>query len=199
MAEDWDRLLEKRGAACRLCERAFEDDEVVTTTLRLEGEGFQRRDLCAECAAKEAQDPWSVWQGQRFASARRGPMKFDLGYLRQLFVRLVAREDENARPLLWVVALLLMRRRLLELQGRRLAGETEVLLCRLKGEEETLEVHDPHLDESSIQGLAEALGEIFELDRQKQRQKRPQGPSASPEAPPAGTAGEDPPAADSPS
>jgi hypothetical protein len=166
MNEDWDRVLPRGEPACTSCEQPFPAGGEVIATLHLGTEGFRRRDLCPACFDPEEEGLFSHWRLRREVERRRPLQRLDLSYLADLFRRLVTRDDEHSSRLRWIVTLLLLRKKILVRQGRRVEAGHEVLTVCFRREEDGLDVVDPGLDSGSLATLHEDLARIFDLDQE---------------------------------
>ena len=174
MAEDWERLIKKREVLCSHCERVFEVDEVIVTALFLDESGFERKELCLSCEGELDDEPFSTWRAKRSGDEAPPPRRLDLSYLSDLFRRLQGKEEAMAQRLCWISALLLLRKKLLELRGRREGeGGEEILLVGFRREEESYELPDPKLDDETIASISEDLGNIFNLEEKVKASNQP--------------------------
>jgi hypothetical protein len=119
---------------------------------------LERQDFGVEAWEKGARPKarlFGSWRGV-MPSADAGPkFRLDDGELSELFEHLSGAEGERAVGLRYVLALLLVRRRVLRYEG---TSEGRVWVRR-PGEEERIGVIDPGLDEEQLAAVAEQLGE----------------------------------------
>lgn len=165
LSVEWEKAVRKAEDACVACGARFGPGSGIVTSLDLLPDGFRREDRCEPCADARAEEPFASWRHRRPAGARPGPRKLDLAWLTELFKRLAGRPDDaNARRILWIAALLLLRRRILEETGRRHENGVEVLDLRLKREERDYSVADPGLDKAAMVTIESDLAALFNLD-----------------------------------
>ena len=99
------------------------------------------------------------------APDRAGPRRLDIAFLTEFFRRLETRRDDaRARRVQWIVALLLLRRRVLEEVSRSVREGHDVLLLRLRRDETEFEVEDPLMDAAAMASIEEDLARIFNLE-----------------------------------
>ena len=170
MSDDWERLVKRPEEVCASCGRKMATGEEVVATLVMDDEGFRREDRCAACFEGMEEQPFSFWRLRRTAAFAKGERRLDLAFLTELFKRLDGRDDEHSRRVAWLVALLLMRKRILELEGRGMKDGREVLHVRLKREDRRFEVADPGLTPEAVASLHEDLSSIFNLESGDERE-----------------------------
>jgi hypothetical protein len=151
------RSLE-RGTACMatLCERT-EDD------------GFDRRDYSLE--AWEAQGPpadvFSYWKTTVPDPDDKRGILVDDSVLWDLFESLAHDTRRRRQAYRFILALILMRKKLLRYVGRTGQGENERWLLRPRGagpDQPPLEVIDPHLTDDDVRELTEQLSEVLQSE-----------------------------------
>ncbi len=169
----------RRGESCAACGRAFAAGESVVSSLHetesppdadAAGDGapaFARRDACDACAADvtaaaESAAAYSWWRWTVPAPEQKRAA-FDLGVAREFLVRLL-REDEPARaPLRYLLALLLLRKRVVRVDEQFRDERGEVLSLRIPPDETVWEIVAVELDEAATESLREQLGQLFDL------------------------------------
>lgn len=131
--------------------------------------GFVRRDfsIAAWDAGQRPSGLFSFWRTTAPEPGGSRRLLIDDQVLLDIFLRL----EQDARPerqaFRFVLALILLRRRMLRSVGREPAreGAAEVWLLKPRGAgelEPPLRVTDPRLGESDLAGIAEQLGEVLE-------------------------------------
>jgi hypothetical protein len=107
---------------------------------------------------------FSYWKWRRSDNNERsGPRKLDLAFLSDFFKRLDQANDEHSDRVRWIVALLLLRKRILEIVERANNEGREQLLLRFRKSEDTYRVTDPVLTEEAMASIEGDLGRIFNL------------------------------------
>jgi hypothetical protein len=148
----------ERGTPCMatLCEHP-EDD------------GFERRDYSLE--AWEAQGPpgdvFSYWKTTVPDPDARRSILVDDAVLWDLFESLADDTRRRRQAYRFILALILMRKKMLRYVGRTGQGEDERWLMRPKGaapEQPPLEVIDPHLTDDDVRELTEQLSEVLQSE-----------------------------------
>ncbi|NRA96200.1 MAG: hypothetical protein HRU14_08335 [Planctomycetes bacterium] len=161
---DWDKVVKRVQEICAVCEEALLSGGDVVTALTFGESGFVRRDLHPDCYAGDG-DAIATWRWKREKELRPSARRLDLGFLSEFFKRLDGREDGQSRRVAWIVSLLLLRKKILEEVGRKVADGREVLELRFKKTERVYEVPDPLLDAEAMASIEEDLSRIFNLEQ----------------------------------
>ena len=163
MAKEYN--ITKTGGLCTGCEKQLEPGEEYTATVRETDEEFLREDFCDSCWQQQAEDipgRFGVWKTKVPLPKEKKKVFVDDELLVNFFHRLDGTEDEDRINFRFVLALVLMRKKVLNYEGNRQEQGREVWLMRAKGSSDTYEVVDPHLDEEKIAQVIENLGQILE-------------------------------------
>jgi hypothetical protein len=153
-----------KAVNCAECGKAFDEEEELFSALFDDQAAFARKDYCVGCwdggGARAAFSFWRTRVPRRDEPVRR---IVDDDVLIDLFQRLEGAEEENRRNFRFVVALLLMRRKVLryvELK-READGSALVLHDRIRGCR--CEVADPGLTEEQIQQVTEEVAQLLNM------------------------------------
>ncbi|MDD5708568.1 MAG: hypothetical protein PHR35_21830 [Kiritimatiellae bacterium] len=159
MAHEWN--IRPRGRRCTICDTAFAEAQECVSALYESEAAYERRDFCMTCwdARQETAPPFSVWQGA-FAAPPEAAAKIEPVHretAESLLRRLVALEDPAHANVVYVLAVMLERKKLLverDAKPRPEGGILRVYEHRKNGD--TFVVLDPQL----------RLDEIGEVQRQ---------------------------------
>jgi len=168
-----DYNIRKTSGRCSLCEKPLEPGTEFTATVTEESEELIRRDFCDDCRGRlddiDGGAILCIWRTVvRRPEARKKLLVSD-GLLVNLFERL-GDTDEAARiKFRYVVALILMRKKLLVYDRMDTDEEgREVWSMHFRGAEANDDsqhlVIDPQLTEDQIAEVSMNLGEIMEGD-----------------------------------
>lgn len=166
MAKDYN--ISKHAGQCCSCERPFEPGGRIVTTIWEAGEDFQRKDFCAECwnggRVEAGTKPFGVWRTRAPAPREKKKKLFiDNELLIDFFERLADEDDPGRINFRFVLALLLMRKKLLVYDRSDTdADGTEVWTMHLKGGDVRHRVVNPQMDEQKTAEVGEKLSEILE-------------------------------------
>ena len=159
---DWDKIVKKPLEVCAVCGEALPADGEILTTLEVTSEGFARIDQHPQCHG--GGEVVASWRWTRAKELRPDPRRLDLGFLSEFFKRLDGRDEEHSHRVRWIVALLLLRKKILEMVDRSVKDDAEVLHLRFKKSEKVYDVADPRLDAEAMASIEDDLSRIFNLD-----------------------------------
>ena len=162
MAQQWQ--VESPSGRCTATGRAFQEGEEFYTVLFEDGESFRRADYSVQ-----------AWQGPPAATfchfKTRLPVKEKRRRLLVAdevltgFFRRLAGETEPARvQFRFVLALILMRKRLLRYEGSAVENGVDVWQMALKGEPASQPVVNPRLTAAQIENVSKQLSSILHGD-----------------------------------
>ena len=168
MAKDYN--ISKTSGTCVGCETKLSaGDEFVAVVRELDGE-FQREDYCLECwespekaPETDAQDLFGTWRSRVRDAEEKKKLFVDDDLLINFFERLDGATDDLKLSFRFVLALVLMRKKLL-VYDRMERGEdgTETWEMHLRGSPQGHRVIDPKMDEDKIAEVSTQLGQILE-------------------------------------
>ncbi len=134
---------------------------------KVEDEGFERLDFSIQ-AWKGGERPdrlFSNWVYIVPEAGKKQDIQIDDAVLVDLFERLADDEKPQRVAFRYILALVLLRKRKLQLVGREELEEGEFWLLRFKGADGgPVKVKNPGIAEEEIQDLSEQLGEILQGD-----------------------------------
>ncbi len=174
----------RRSGACARCATEFAPRDVVVSALfegppihpsgadaladqdTLAEDGappFERADLCSGCfEAATAPAPFCWWRIE-VPEPEKKRATLDLQVAREFLVRLLDERAPERAPLRYLLALLLMRKRLVKVIEQFSDERGEMMLVRLPPDETPHEIECPELDESVTESLRADLGRLFDL------------------------------------
>jgi hypothetical protein len=161
MAE-WENYV-KRTGGCSKCEKEFEELEVYHATLNEVKDGFERRDYCRDCWSETLRDEsFSFWQAKVPKKEEKKKLLVDDSVLFEFFKRLADSDDESKNGFRFVLALILMRKRLLKYVSTETGkkGE-EIWVMKLTGENKDCRISNPQLDDAEIEKIRSELDTIL--------------------------------------
>jgi hypothetical protein len=166
MAREYD--ISKSDYLCRSCHKRLDQGTELVATVREVDEELRREDFCPECwAVRSGQDDRGLvgqWRTRVPPPAEKKKLLVDDELLVELFERLEQADTPVKMDLRFVLALVLMRKKLLIYdRTERLDGGQETWVLHRRGSEESpLKVVNPRLDEARIAELHDQLGQIME-------------------------------------
>ena len=162
MAQDWD--IKARSTACEACSTPFEDHQQYFSCLRFTEEGYVRGDFCAACwdAKAPAEKAFSNWQG----TYRLPPPKPEEPVKKETAETLLRRLVEEADParisVVFILAVMLERKKLLEEKDARLVEGVMVRVYEHRKTGETFVVHDPGLRLDQLEAVQQDVITMLE-------------------------------------
>jgi hypothetical protein len=151
----------KKQESCVSCGREFRDGEEVVSCVFPEGEGVGRADLCSTCWQEgRAPEHFSSWR--RKVEKKAVPKRFDAKAALALFRVLADSEQSRDADTAYILALLLMRRKIFDLVRAGSEGGVKTMILRLRGEAEEFRVIDRNLTEDRLEEVKNSLESIFE-------------------------------------
>lgn len=166
MPDDWQ--MPRRGEACLVCKHAFEPGETIQAYLYESPKGYERRDYCVNCQPPDEPAAMGCWRTRRPEPATKKVRPFDREAIYGFFERLEDADTPEKRQLRFVLALLLWRKKVLQLARSETSGASEVWHFVVSRSGESHAVERPDLDEDQLERLGAQLeqllaGEVGEL------------------------------------
>jgi hypothetical protein len=161
MVQDWD--IKPRQACCHACATPFDDNQRCTSALAFGQEGYARADYCEKCWNEKGNSiqTFSVWSGifKKPLPPAEDPLKKEDA--EELLRRLMTNEDPAKINVIYILALILERKRILVEKDIRTRDDG--ILIRVyehKKTGETFLVPDPKL---GFHQLAQVQTEVAEM------------------------------------
>ncbi|MBN1555018.1 MAG: hypothetical protein JXA11_09745 [Phycisphaerae bacterium] len=164
--------ISKSEGVCGVCGQALQPEEEIVALACSGEEELLRRDYHRACwdslgENTPADDPevLGVWRTRVPRPEEKKKLLVDDSLIINFFERLDGADDPAKINFRYVLALILMRKKILVYEGMdRRDGGVEVWKMRFKGADAIHEVIDPHMDEDKIAQVSSSLGEIMEGD-----------------------------------
>jgi hypothetical protein len=149
---------------CSGTERKIEYGEEYFAALVETEEGLQRQDFCADYWEKEKPDVFCYWRTKLPESGQKKQLFVDDQMLMAFFERLEKETDQEKIDFRFVLALILMRKRILKYDATKTENDKEIWQLRMVGDKHTVEVVNPHLNEEKIEQLSSQISEILQTE-----------------------------------
>src|SRR5262245_47502505 len=150
-----DYQIQPNTRRCAVSGRELRAGEKFYSVLVDEGEHWQRRDYAAEAWPGAPADAFSFWSGRVPPADGSEKPKFDDDMLLDCFTRLESETDPRKINFRYVVALLLMRRRVFKFEQTIWEADHEKLLLRCTRTGGQYQVVDPRLSEQELEKVQE--------------------------------------------
>ena len=186
MSTDWD--IRPRNESCDGCDQAFADRQAYHSALIFGENGYARQDYCAACWQRvdQAESLQGRWQGIFRLPAPPPEEALKRETAESLLRRFMEEEDETRGNVIYILAVMLERKRLLierSVQDREDGSIVRIYEHRRSGE--TFVIPDPGLDLDQLEGVQTEVVELL----------GGRSPSAPADAAPAGVAEDEGPSA----
>ena len=156
---EWD--INKPLGQCFGTNRTIDPGEEYVGALVRTEEGLQRRDFCAEYWESEKPDVFCYWKTKLPHPDQKKQLFVDDQMLMAFFERLEKETEPEKINFRFVLALILMRKRILKYQQTDIRDGQEFWIMGQVREQTIHEVLNPNLDEAQIQEVSEQLSSIL--------------------------------------
>lgn len=161
MAQQYN--VQRPHGVCQVTGRTIEEGESFYTVLMEDGESFRRLDYGMDSWSGPPDGAYCYFKTHMPHKTARKRTLVDDMMLRAFFERLKDEKDPIRVQFRFVLALILMRKRLLRYEGmERKAQETWTM--RFAGEDKRHHVVNPHLSEEEIESVSKQLSVIMHAD-----------------------------------
>jgi len=159
---DWD--INKTSLSCAGCEKAFEEEEAISSALFDENGQFMRRDYCIACWEKtDTGKAFGFWRTRIPRKDARVKRFVDDETLMDFFRRLERQQDLSKRNFHYVLSLLLMRKKLLKFRDVKKTEGGEELVLYSRADDREYRVYNPQLTEEEIQQVRDEIGQVLNV------------------------------------
>ena len=162
---DWE--VDKPLGQCYSTGRQIEPGEEYFGALVEIEEGLQRRDFCADYWESEKPNVFCYWKSKLPRPDEKKQIFVDDNMLMAFFERLENETGQEKINFRFVLALILMRKRLLKYDATRDEEDKEIWRLRIVGDKSTdnrTDVINPHLDDEQVSQLSSQIGQILNTD-----------------------------------
>jgi len=159
--------ISKTSGHCRACQKQLAEAEQFVATVREVGEEFHREDYCEACWAargdENSADLFGVWRGRVPRAQEKKKLLVDDDLIINFFERLDGAEAPARISYRFVLALVLMRKKLLVYDStKQMPDGRSAWRMHFKGTDQKHEVIDPDMDEEKIAEVSRSLSDIME-------------------------------------
>lgn len=159
---DYD--VSRTSGTCFKTGHVFSEDESFYSVILETETGFERRDFSTD--AWEGAPDDSVCHFKTRMPKKEAPRKtfVDDAVLRTFFNRLEGTTEPAKQRFRFVLALILLRKRILRYENSRREGDGELWIMRQIGDRKRHEVYNPGLSEDEIGEVTSQLGAVLHAD-----------------------------------
>ncbi len=126
--------------------------------------GLQRRDFCADYWESQKPETYCYWKTRLPQPGQKKQLLVDDQMLMAFFERLEKETEPEKVSFRFVLALILMRKRILKYEETRTQDGSEIWALRTVGDRQIVEVVNPHLNEEQIEQLSSQIGGILQTE-----------------------------------
>lgn len=158
---NWDNCVVKRGN-CRVCGTEFQEQQTYYATLIDESSRIDRYDYCENCwDDQRGQQSFSFWRAKVPARQEQRQLFVSNDVLLDVFRRLVTNDGKGKEAFTFVLALVLMRKRLVRQIATDNDHDGEWWTVKLTGSDDQHRIHNPNLTEDQFSQIREQLNEVL--------------------------------------
>ncbi len=178
---EWN--ISKGSGRCNLCERIVLEEEPFFSSLFLQDECFMRKDFCVGCWDKQNPETFfSFWRTRRPKKEEPKRRIVDNVVILNLFSRLEGLVEPWARNMQYVLALFLLRKKLLQLKGCGKDEHGDFMNLHYSEENKTYIVYNQNLAEEEVEKINSDILRLLDPNTSGQDAlmplEQPQMPSA---------------------
>jgi len=162
MMEQWE--IQRGAGVCAGNNRQLEPGEEYFAALIDHKDSFERVDYCCEYWDEHQPEVFSFWKTQVPLPSQKKKLFVDDSVLINLFERLAQEKDQLKINFRFVLALILMRKRLLKYEDTDRRDSIEIWQMRFVREKDIHQVINPHLDDEQIQQVSQELSAILHAE-----------------------------------
>ncbi|MCX7590828.1 MAG: hypothetical protein N2255_04285 [Kiritimatiellae bacterium] len=162
MTTDWD--IKSRSSFCQACGQRFHDRQIYHSALTFDAQGYRRTDFCAACWARLSGNVsvHSKWRGVFREPPPKPVEPVQKETVETLLRRLVEKGDEEKGAVVYILAVMLERKRVLvERDVRKEASGRLVRVYEHRKTGETFVICDPCLQFGQLEEVQQEVAEML--------------------------------------
>lgn len=156
--------VEPARGVCAATGKQLSEGETIYTVLFEEGESFRRAEYSEEAWDGPPENAYCAFKTKVPVREKKKRLLVDDHLLVSFFTRLAGETQEARLQFRFVLALILMRKRMLKYEGSGMDGDTEVWSMSLSGDDKLHRVINPGLTDDQIEGVSKQLSAILHGD-----------------------------------
>ena len=159
---EWE--INKSRGLCFGTGKKIEAGEEYYGALAETEEGLQRRDFSQQYWDSEKPQVFCFWKTKLPGTEQKKRVFVDDDMLMAFFERLEKETEQEKINFRFVLALILMRKRILKYDQTIADNDKEIWRLRVVGDNRFVDVVNPHLNEAQIEQLSSQIGQILQTD-----------------------------------
>ncbi|MGR3220301.1 MAG: hypothetical protein ACUZ8H_10870 [Candidatus Anammoxibacter sp.] len=159
---EWN--INKNSKQCLSCDKGFQDNDEFFSALYADSDEFSRKDFCLDCWDKcDKLSIFSFWKFKIVRSTEPKKPAIDSNYILDLFLKLEPETDDKSKiNLRYVLALFLMRKKLLKLKPSKKQEDKETLVFHFPKEDRDIRFFDPKLTSDEIIKISDEVKTLLD-------------------------------------
>lgn len=149
---------------CSTTHRALEPGEEFYAVLFELADGFERRDFCLDAWHGPPDGHFSYWKSRVPKKESKQKLLVSNEVMIGLFERLADRKEDVKQHFRFVLALILMRKKLLKYEHTVREDNAEYWVMRLPREQDCHHVLNPRMSDEQVEAVSKELGAILHGD-----------------------------------
>ncbi|MEN6386698.1 MAG: hypothetical protein ABFD79_16080 [Phycisphaerales bacterium] len=162
---DWE--IHKPQGTCCGSGKVIEPEQEYIASLIETPEGMQRKDYCVEYWNENKPEVYCYWKSVMPKPDQKKKLFIDDSMLMSFFERLATETEQEKLNFRFVLALILMRKRLVKYDSSKNDNGNETWVLKVSGKDQLEQVVNPHLTEDQIEQLSQQLGQILQVEFEK--------------------------------
>lgn len=160
--EQWK--VQRTSCRCSGTEKELNPGEEFYAALIEGEEGFERVDYCCEYWQANKPAVYCYWRSKVPVKDEKEKLLVDDDVLVNVFHRLDGENDTKKINFRFVLALILMRKRILKYESSDIIDNQEIWKMKMVKNPNLIDVVNPHLDDEKIQEVSQELSTILNGD-----------------------------------
>ena len=160
---EWN--IGKNAKKCLSCDRGFIENDEFFSALLDKGDAFIREDFCPDCwDQSDKETVYSFWRSKVAGGKEPPKTKINIDVIFDLFIKLEDAGDEEMSKLnlRFVLALYLMRKKILKLKSTKVVENSEILIFKAPDGKSDFELLNPNLDADQIEQITNEVKMLFD-------------------------------------
>jgi hypothetical protein len=162
MQTEWE--VGRPSGVCTACGRSFQVNERYYAALVDQGATFQRQEFCEACWSQSPRTAFSFWLTRVPEPNAERKLFVDDDVIVNFFERLHDATEPLKINFRFIVALILMRKRLLKFDTTEREGDGEYWVLRMPRDKSRHRVLNPRLTDEEVQHLSEEVGALLNVE-----------------------------------
>ncbi len=154
--------INKSSNGCIICNKEFSEEEEYYSSLYSENDFFIRKDFCTSCWDEGREGSFfSFWKTKVPKKDKPSQKLVDTDVLLDMFMRLDGDTGINQKNLRFVLALYLIRKKVMKLKSLTRENSEEFIIVYCSKVDREFHVFNPNLKEEEIEAITTELSQLL--------------------------------------